>query len=150
MPVGEVGRERALEGLFVTEGAIKSFVERKAPAFDQGSQLGERRHRLDRISKGLSAATERAEAYRDALHVAEHGSDARAGGWEALRQRVASSGKALGQDERSPHGAAAHLVERPRGHPLHLIEDASSCQNMMLGIDRIARIACLMERRLDD
>ncbi len=104
MPVGEVSRERALDGLFVAEGAIESFVERKTPAFDQRPQLCERRQGLDRIAKGRSAATERAEPYRDALHVAEHGSDARAGGGKRSVSASRAAAKLSGKTNGAPTG----------------------------------------------
>jgi len=150
MVVGEIGAERALDGLVVREGAREHFAERTPPVAHQGPEPDERCRAFARVAEGRPPAAEHAKPHGDPFGIAEDRCYSGAGPRKPGQQSAAGLGETLRKHEWRPDRPAANFVESAGRNPLHGVEHAGSCQHVVFWIAWIARVAGRVQGRLDD
>ena len=150
VPVEHVGGERTLCGLVRAEGPVAVARRATAPARQQGAELQQRRQALERPVEGSAALAQCAKTFEMPSISRSSVPDPGALCWKAVDQSLACLIGAFRQDEGDSDRAAAHLIHRSCRHPRHLVEHADLREHMVLGIGGVLRIACLVQRGLDD
>jgi len=105
---------------------------------------------LARVAQGGLPAADHAKPHDDPFGIAEDRCYSAGGAGKSGQQSRPSGGKTLGKHERRPDWTAANFVKSAGRNPFHGVEHAGPRQCVVLGIARIARVAGLVQARLDN